>query len=491
MGIPKFMGIETEYNIYSSLTEGSTDQLINEMIGVLKGEQLGLDKRAVTPTRCFLKNGGLIYKDMSAPEYCTPECPDPQSLAIYDKAGEIIVQKLAEKVSVLSECEIAIHKKSSDGHGNTSGCHENYSISPELFKRLTANPVEDLIVRAWATFLAVRQLIVGGGKIGSEISGAPCPFQISQRADFIVAFRNNTTVSDRPVIQCRDEALADQKLVRRLHVVIGDANMCEWAIFLKGGLSALMLMALESDYFEARKPPIFKAFVPKIIRSISRDIDLQENYETESVNMPAISILRHYLETLTEFLSNDRPTYLSEELALIYFDVLEKAQFVLSRLEAKDHTALFGICDWTTKLMLAEKFSGKRSRNLQDCVSDSEFRLDLTSYIVMGYSSTDPAAGLYHALNKRGLIKRIATDEEIRLALENPPQGRATQRTAIIEKFNKNIEKIDWGKITISNLSGEYTIEFPTPFGYINEQVLKDELRRRGYATGTEKKEGI
>lgn len=491
MGIPKFMGIETEYNIYSSLPEDQINQLINEMIGVLKGERLGSDMRTATPTRCFLKNGGLIYKDMGAPEYCTPECPDPRSLVTYDKAGEMIVQRLAEKVAVLSECEIAIHKKSSDGHGNTSGCHENYSISPELFRKLTGNPVQDPSIRAWATFLAVRQTLVGGGKIGSEISDAPCPFQISQRADFIVAFRNNQTLSERPVIQCRDEALADQKIVRRLHVIVGDANMCEWPIFLKSGLSALMLMALENGYFETRKSPVLKSSVPKIIQSISRDIGFQKSYETESVSMSAINILLHYLEALTHFLSNDRPAYLSEELVSIYFDVLEKAQFVLSRLEARDHLALFGICDWVTKLVLAEKFSARRSRDLRDCVSDPEFRLDLKSYVDMSYSSTDTTAGLYYALVKRGLAKRVVTDQEITLALENPPRGRAAQRTSILEKFHGNLNKVDWDEITLSNTSGEYTIALPTPFGYINEQVLEDELRRQGYAPGTDKKEGI
>src|SRR3989344_8717494 len=211
---PKFIGIETEYNIYWD-NPSDVGFAVTMMINLLKQDPI--NTRRVNPrhTRCFLLNGGLIYRDMEAPEYCTPESINPREVVAFDKAGELIVQELARKASVLSGQKIKIYKKNSDGFGNTSGCHENYSIEPDLFSRLTTAPWDDPKIRIWSTYLAIRQILVGGGKIGSEFDRMACHFQMSQRADFMASFRNNLTLDDRPIIQCRDEPLADGRTVKR------------------------------------------------------------------------------------------------------------------------------------------------------------------------------------------------------------------------------------------------------------------------------------
>ena len=478
MPTPKIIGTETEYNIYSNTDSPSADEAVNLMINVLKGERLGLDKRAATPTRCFLANGGLLYKDVGAPEYCTPECPNPRDLVVFDKAGELIVRELARKVSVLANCKIDIYKKSSDGLGNTSGCHENYSVSPSLFRTLTSGHPDEPAITVWTTFLAIRQALIGGGKVGSEFDGMPCPFQMSQRADFIVAFRNNQTLADRPVIQTRDEALADGNLVRRLHVICGDANLCEPAILMKGGLTSLMLMALEDDFSRDRPLPVFVRKVPQIFRAISRDVNLERKYGVSVVGpgerthrqLTVLEILGQYLSALNDYLGEISSRFGSDEDSHAYDLTMETAFSAFSDLMDRNYNALFGICDWATKLVLAERFRGRGQ------ISEE----DLKSYIDMGYANTDQNSSVYAGLVRKGLAKRVVSDEEIQKALTVPPShGRAPQRVVIMQKFADNIKYVDWGKITLAQSNQDFGIEFDTPFGY-NERVFNDILESSG-----------
>ena len=481
MAIPKFMGIENEYAIYSNVDTG---MLVNCMIDYLNSDRLGTDRRAATPIKCFLANGGLVYRDIGLPEYCTPECPDPKSLVVFDKAGEVIIQKLARAISVLRECEISIYKKSSDGYGNASGCHENYSITPELFKTLINAPRNNRKVSIWATFLALRQLITGGGKIGSEFDNMSATFQISQRSDFIVAFRNNTDLSDRPVIHCRNEPWANENLARRLHVIVGETNLCEWALFLKVGLSALMLMALEDNYFSTINMPEFQNQIPEVFPVLSRDIGFANKYNVRFTHssrdnqiMTATEMLNIYVEALANYLfSKTEWEHLSSEEYLTYQDVIEKARFVVSRLLDKDTGALLGICDWTTKLVLVKQFLDKKSRTLTNFQNDPELELDLRTFVDMGYGSMNPETSLYHRLVKKRLVQRITKDEEIDLAISTPPQkGRALLRVAITKKFHQNIKTVLWDKVILFDGAHEFTIELPTPFVY-NSSALKDAI---------------
>ena len=45
----------------------------------------------------------------------------------------------------------------------------------------------------------------------------------------------------------RDEPHADPHRYRRLHVIVGDANLAEVATFLKVGTTALVLAMIEDD----------------------------------------------------------------------------------------------------------------------------------------------------------------------------------------------------------------------------------------------------
>ena len=77
-------------------------------------------------------------------------------------------------------------------------------------------------------------------------------YQISQRADFIEEEVGLETTLKRPIVNTRDEPHADAAKYRRLHVIVGDANMSQVATFLKVGTTALVMALTEDDAIAPR-----------------------------------------------------------------------------------------------------------------------------------------------------------------------------------------------------------------------------------------------
>ena len=192
-----------------------------------------------------LTNGARYYVDHAHPELSTPECADPLGRGRYDRAAELILQRsMAAAVPLLPEGqEIVVYKNNSDGKGNSYGCHENYLMDRQVpFGRIVAHVMPHFIT---------RQIFTGAGKVGTEVVGMTSdevPFQLTQRADFFEEEVGLETTLKRPIVNTRDEPHADAQKYRRLHVIVGDANLSEVATFLKVGTTALVLAMIEDDF---------------------------------------------------------------------------------------------------------------------------------------------------------------------------------------------------------------------------------------------------
>jgi Pup amidohydrolase len=177
----------------------------------LTDEDLGL-------ANVILTNGARLYVDHAHPEYSAPECTNPLSGVTWDKAGERVMAEAAARAATVPGAPgIQLYKNNTDNKGASYGCHENY-----LMRRAT--PFAD-IVRHLTPFFVSRQVICGAGRVGLGADGRDEGFQISQRADFFEVEVGLETTLKRPIINTRDEPHADPEKYRRLHVIIGDANM--------------------------------------------------------------------------------------------------------------------------------------------------------------------------------------------------------------------------------------------------------------------------
>src|SRR6476659_4592975 len=135
---------------------------------------------------------------------------------------------------------IVCYKNNTDNKGASYGAHENYLMA-------RATPFAD-IVRHLTPFFVSRQVVVGAGRVGIGQDGREDGFQLSQRADFFEVEVGLETTLKRPIINTRDEPHADPEKYRRLHVIVGDANLAEVSTYLKLGTTSLVLAMLEDGF---------------------------------------------------------------------------------------------------------------------------------------------------------------------------------------------------------------------------------------------------
>src|SRR6202166_4417631 len=244
----------------------------------------------------FLRNGARLYLDVgSHPEYATPECDNILDLVVHDKAGERILEGLlVDADRRLREEGIAgdiyLFKNNTASTGNSYGCHENYLVGRHgEFGRLA-----DILI----PFLVTRQMICGAGKVLQTPRGAV--YCVSQRAEHIWEGVSSATTRSRPIINTRDEPHADAERFRRLHVIVGDSNMSEYATFLKVGATSIILRMLEDDGAPWRDLTLENPI--RAIREISHDVTCRRKVRlANGREMSALDIQSEYLTRALRF----------------------------------------------------------------------------------------------------------------------------------------------------------------------------------------------
>ena len=398
----------------------------------------------------ILINGGRYYVDHAHPEYCTPECTNARDVVKYEKAGELILDlsRLAAEQLLLDNQEIIIYKNNTDYKGHSYGSHENYLMSRKV-------PFTD-IVDGLTPFLVSRQIITGSGKIGSENGAEETEFQISQHSDFFEKEVGLSTMVERPLINTRDEPHADSKLYRRLHVIIGDSNMSEYAIYLKIGITAIALQLIEKGVVGTQltlQDPV------AAVKSVSRDLSCKEKIELkDGRKWTPIEIQRQYLELAHQHLSY-------EDRTPIVNDILEKWDFVLNSLQ-EDPMSLGQHLDWVIKKRLIEAYIERHSFKW----TDPRVRM-----MDLQYHDLRPDKGLYARLVKNEHVERILTHEEIVHGIQHPPlDTRAYFRGTCLRKFPNDIHSASWNSIIFNGPSGFDKIMMDRP--HFGTQQIVGEL---------------
>ena len=404
----------------------------------------------------ILSNGGRFYNDHTHPEFSTPESLGILDLLRYDRAGiEILRYAALERVRMLgSEGSLSLYRNNTDYHGHSYGCHENYLLPREIpFERI----VEYLI-----PFLVARTVLTGAGKYGFESSerrGA-IAFQISQRADFMEALVGVDTMHRRPLVNSRDEPHADRTRFRRLHLILGDANMSEWQTAMKVGMTEMVLKLLVRSGWD---PGIVLGDPVEALRSVSQGVrdqpvlPLEFKGNNRAKNQwTALDILDHYWDAC----QNSPHEWTSEEKW-----VLSEWRQAVDEFR-KDPGLLTDRIDWVAKEDLLNRFREEENLSIDDPWLQS---LDLE------YHNIDPDKGLFWALEESGAIRRLTQPAQVSDAMVSPPRlGRSRVRHAIIRRFPDEVVEAGWEKIRFRNGT---LLELPL-FQSSREEELSDLLQR-------------
>src|SRR5450631_1159805 len=395
----------------------------------LTDEDLGL-------ANVILTNGARLYVDHAHPEYSSPEITNPLDAVLWDKAGERVMAEAARRAATVpGSWPIQLYKNNTDNKGASYGCHENY-----LTKRTT--PFAE-IVRHLTPFFVTRQVFCGAGRVGIGADGRGHGFQLSQRADFFEVEVGLETTLKRPIINTRDEPHADPEKYRRLHVIIGDANLAEVSTYLKVGTTALVLAMIEDKFLSTDlsvEAPVAE------LRAISHDPTCRRLVTLkDGRKMTAVQLQAEYLELARKY-TEDRYGNDVDDLTA---DVLNRCESVLNRL-ADDPMLLSKELDWVAKLELLE---GYRSR---DGLGWDHPRLQLVD---LQYSDVRLDRGLYNRLAARGRMVRLTDDATVNRAIENPPEDtRAYFRGRCLRQYPESVAAASWDSV-IFDIPGRESLQ--------------------------------
>ncbi|MEY2449281.1 MAG: proteasome accessory factor [Acidimicrobiaceae bacterium] len=442
------MGIENEYGVtctFRGQRRLSPDEVARYLF-----------RRVVSwgrSSNVFLRNGARLYLDVgSHPEYATPECDSAVDLVTHDKAGERILEQLLASAEQRLREEgirgvIYLFKNNTDSAGNSYGCHENYLTS----RRDDFGHYAEVLI----PFFVSRQIYAGAGKVLQTARGAM--FCISQRAEHIWEGVSSATTRSRPIINTRDEPHADAERYRRLHVIVGDSNMSEYATFLKVGATSILLRMLEDPSVVLRDMTLENPI--RAIREISHDMTCTRRVRlANGRELSALEIQGEYLNRALRYAETKGLSPLEQQ-------ALDMWEHCLSTLES-DPFKLDRECDWVIKHNLIEAYRDKH---------DLPLASPRVALVDLQYHDVNRERGLFYRMQARGLVDRTCTDEAIDTAVDEPPQTtRARLRGEFIRraKERKRDYTVDWVHLKLND-QAQRTVLCKDPFKSRDERVEK------------------
>lgn len=462
MAIVKVLGLETEYGIIIRGSEepnpiAASSTLINAYVAELsrrvrwdfEDETPGNDARGFARAgsmppevethlvNTVLTNGARYYVDHAHPEYSTPECSNVYEAILHDRAGEVVLARSVEAASRLlpSGQSLMVLKNNSDRKGNSYGTHENYLMDRSVpFGRIVAHIMPHFVS---------RQIFTGAGKVGCEVTTGLVPdvvFQLTQRADFFEEEVGLETTLKRPIVNTRDEPHCDAQRYRRLHVIVGDANLSEVASFLKVGTTALVLSMIEDEWFDRQERSLtLRAAVPAM-RHVSWDLSLSSPIElADGRSMTALEMQWEHLDLARKY---------GEERGLdavggpeIGGDILSRWEQVLTGLES-DPMSLAGQLDWVAKYRVID---GYRQRHDLSWDDPKLAAMDLQ------YHDVRPARSLHARLGMETLLDPAAVE---RAVTEPPETTRAYFRGKCLQRWSSQVAAANWDSV-VFDLGGD------------------------------------
>ena len=371
-----------------------------------------------------LGNGARLYVDHAHPEYSSPETMTPRDAVLWDQAGDEVMRRAAQAAARLGSGELLLYKNNTDNKSVSYGSHENY---------LMPRGIEFSAIASGLTpFFASRQIFCGAGRVGQGMLNERAAFQISQRADFFEAEVGLETTINRPIINTRDEPHANWDKYRRLHVIIGDANLGQISTLLRVGTTNLVLSLIEAGM----APKLELAEPVLALQQISHDPTLKAKVGLRGgVQLTAIEIQRHYLHAAENYcaargIADPDTTEILTRWAQM-LDLLER-----DPMDAADQI------DWIAKYQLVNGFAQRHGVELSD---------PRVAMLDLQWADLRTNKGLYYRLAERGAIQTLFSQQEINQAVSAPPENtRAYLRGMTLQRYAPYVVAANWDALSFA-----------------------------------------
>jgi proteasome accessory factor A len=460
----RVFGLETEYAVNFYPVGTSSSPASNIIVKTLKDV---LTRNYGIEGCDFLINGAKFYHDVGHAEWAGPECHTAREAAIYDKAADyLLAQALPVAQNILAqsgyEGQLLIIKNNVDFSSKiTYGCHENYLMLRDA-ELLVGSDFLRYLLHALVPFLVTRQILVGSGFLGATKGRYAKPtFALSQRAAFIDCVVSSDTLSGRPILNLgREREPLARGNYRRLHLILGDANLSGWSTWLKLGTTGLILRMVE-DLFITDYPLLEDPVTA--LHTISAD-------STCTLCVPlrgggAISardIQWYYYQLADKYLNQFECSNEEDELMVEWHKALRDLEEHAMKLSDR--------ADWAIKKRLLDAYLHKIGGSWNAAGNQRTVIQNLRAYDLRYHDIS--RTGLYHHLSFPDVL---VTEQEIQRAQETPPQyTRARIRSEIIRQTRHNDYK---GKVTSwQNIAaGREEAYLPDPLAFDYPSLYFDE----------------
>ena len=362
----------------------------------------------------FLVNGSRLSHDVGHAEWALPECRTGRELADYDKATDhLLLHSVVPRAGQLMARRgyggrLVVTKNNVDSFGSSYGCHENYQMQHNA-DLLGEMDFVRYMVQVMIPFLVSRQILVGAGRLVKDAHRGPhqLHYELAQRSGFIQAVVSRSTTHARPIFNLgrEGEAFAAGNN-RRLHLILGDANLSGWATWIKTGSTGLILRLVEDVFADA--VPVLRDPVDAI-KKISRDLTGQTGIPLQAGGqMTALDLQWLYYNLADRYLTLFDASGEDEELMEAWGAALEDFE--------RDSMALRDRADWAIKKQMIDAYLSQHGTTLDDLPPDRSLIADVQAFDLR-----------YHELSPEGLYHRVypadtlVTAEAIAHAAETPP----------------------------------------------------------------------
>lgn len=435
-GVPeRAFGSEVEYTHRREIVQPFKDRYLDapesQLIFYVSPEY------AVAPGRnhhdsVITRNGGELYLDLTSLEFATPECRTPSELVTHERAGEVIVADVVDRLSNHFGTKEKVFKRT--GYVDTVvadkrfsqdsiGYHESYTSMNEFttHSASTAYGKETKKLKeaqCLCDFLALRKLIDGAGMVANN------HFSLSQKSRAI----NFNYYRKEGVRGGTKEPFYIKS--SRLEVRAGENSKSDWATEFTFGVTSLVLRLLEHQrYPEHLMLRDANDAARRVARTPNAAVALQSG-----ITMRAIDVLKEIVEEAYALASAypDMPEY--EEKA---FQDFQKFYADMHRISLRDHDvkALADRINWAARFDFLVKAGAT-----YDTFTASDLNQISHDLVWDRIGEKDIAR---RRLSKLGLTALTAD-------VLGPPQTRAATRIKIAGNLYKedNLRSVEWFKVT-------------------------------------------
>jgi len=394
--VESLFGGETEYAVMGLSPHGSkigTEEIAHSMLQ--RGRRRLVHLRDMgSPGGMFLANSSRLYLDCGThPELATPECSDPTDVVRYIEAGHMILSGLASAIESEKPAgtEILLLRNNVDlsGSQSTWGCHESY------MHRKSRDALRPHLI----PHLVTRVIYTGAG--GFNPFSHALEFMLSPRASHIHLEDTESSTSERGIWHSKTEPLCVN--YQRLHVLCGESECSHTAMWLKFGVTALVVAMADAGFEPARETQLEAPVAA--LRTVATDVSCTARLETtDGDSRTAIAIQRIYLERAETFVEDQGAPRWASAVCARWREVLDSLE--------SNPGSLGKTLDWRIKLALYEEHA--RKLGIQwEAIPVLNRVIDESCAALLVPSDVEPALPLAQSLRSRRLGNEVGRLESL------------------------------------------------------------------------------